>query len=266
MEKSGVKEMSMKNFKKLVKILRQNKVKTLRLMGGEPTFHSQFKQIVKIGKENFQEIIIFTNGLIPEKNKKFLEKDLFKISFNFNLDTPAFEGSIKKRKQIIKLIKDFSQKTKVNIGFTLSDLKKDYRSLFKDFGQKALSRMGVRFGFAKAVVGKQPFFTREDWPKLGKKTIHLVKFFEGKRMKKIFLDCGLQKEMFTSSEMDYLSRNVHIKGWGCQGKWSSFDIAPDLIIFPCFPYYQEIRRKLGGFACFLEASEYFSQQNKSCFK
>jgi MoaA/NifB/PqqE/SkfB family radical SAM enzyme len=240
MKRSKIKEMSLENFKKVVNYLKKNKINSLRLMGGEPTIHSRFQQVIKLGINNFGNIVIFTNGLIPKKNKKIIEKNIDKISFNFNIDTPAFEKNDNLRDKIVNLVKEFSEKTNVNIGFTLSDLRKRYESLIENFHKKDLSKLGMRFGFAKAIIGEKPFFEKKDYKKLGKRIISLVKFFKSKGIKNIYLDCGLKKEMFFPEDLPYLKENIHLKGWGCKGKWSSFDIAPDLTIFPCFPYYKKL--------------------------
>lgn len=260
MEKSKVKEMSLLDFKRLVKILKRNNIKTLRLMGGEPTLHSRFGEIIEISIKNFKEIIIFTNGLIPAKNKKIIFKNIKKFSFNFNLDTSAFEKNKLKRKKILKTIDEFSKKTNVNVGFTISDLKKKYENLIEDFDKKELSMIGMRFGFAKAIVGEKPFFEKKDNKILGKRITKLVKFFRSKGVKNIYLDCGLKKEMFAKNDLKYFLDNVFLKGWGCEGKWSSFDIAPNLLVFPCFPFYKEVK-KITFFKNFKEIEKYFSKRN-----
>lgn len=263
MKRAKVQEMLLVDFKKLVKMLEADKVETLRLMGGEPTLHSEFKEVIRIGMKKFKKILIFSNGLIPNKNKKILEKNIKKITFNFNLDTHAFKKELKRRKEIIKLIEGFSKKTKLNVGFTLSDLKCNYRDFLKDFDKGTLSRMGIRFGFAKAIIGQKPFFSKKDYRKLGNKIVNLMKFFKTLKIKDVFVDCGLQKDMFTASDRAYLFKNIHFQGWGCEGKWSSFDVAPDLTIFPCFPYYKKSRRNLRDFVNLNEA-EKFLKHKKTC--
>jgi MoaA/NifB/PqqE/SkfB family radical SAM enzyme len=265
MARSKVKEMSVVNFKRLVKILKENSIHTLRLMGGEPTLHTKFKEIIKIGVKDFKNILVFTNGLIPDENLPTLRNNIKKTSFNFNLNTPAFEESESKRKKIMRRIKEFSKNTKVNVGFTLSDLNRDYRELFKDFNKEILLQIGVRFGFAKAIVGQGPFFAKKDYKNIGKKMVNLVNFFKKQGIKNIFLDCGLQKEMFRPEDRNYLLKNVNIKGWFCQGKWSSFDIAPDLEAFPCFPYFQNMRIKIKDNDNLLNIYNSLQENKRPCF-
>ena len=263
MERATVKEMSLEDFKKLVVILKKNKIRTLRLMGGEPTLHSYFDEIIKLALAEFEEILIFTNGLIPTKSRRILEKNLNKISFNFNLNTPAFEENPAKRKEIITLIKKYSQNNQTNIGFTLTDLRKDYSKLAQGLKPKILKKIGIRFGLAKAIMGEKPFFNKEDNKKLSKKIVDLVKFFKKLGIKEIFLDCGLEKKIFNVSQRNYLLKNTYLKGWGCEGKWGSFDITPDLLLFTCFPFYKK-KVPIKKIKNFCDFQKFFPKQN--CFK
>jgi hypothetical protein len=141
-------------------------------------------------------------------------------------------------------------------------LKKDYKQLLNGFKPKTLRRIGIRFGLAKNIIGEKPFFRKEDYPQLGKKIIDLVQFFQKSGLKEIFLDCGLKKEMFNWGKRLYLYKKAHLRGWDCEGKWSSFDIAYDLDIFPCFPYYKKIRKELCNFENFRKIEKCFEEKEK----
>jgi len=264
MKEGMVKEMSMDNFLRMMKLLKKNKIDQLRLMGGEPTLHSQFDLILSRAYPLFKQIIIFSNGLVSLKSIKAINQYADKIILNFNLDTQAFENNLKQRKQIIALINEFSLKTKVFLGFTLSNLEKDYLELFKGFKKDIWQKIGIRFGLAKPSPGERPFFAKGDYPKIGNKIIFLVKSFKEMGIKDVFLDCGLKKEMFDWRERHYLTKNSHLRGWNCEGKWSSFDITPDLTIFPCFPYYNKLRKKLDDFKNFNQARDYFKKIKNFC--
>ncbi len=263
MKENKTKEMSLADFKKLTKILRKNGIATLRLMGGEPTLHSRFEEIIKLALKEFAQILIFTNGLMPIKARRVIERNLERIGVNFNLDTPSFENDPQKRKEIISLIEKFAPYQKTNIGFTLSDLEKDYLKLFKGFKEDIWQRVGIRFGLAKQNPGERPFFTKEDYLKIGAKIVILVESFKKMGIKDIFLDCGLKKEMFTYLQKYYLSNNVHLRGWGCEGKWSSFDITPDLLLFICFSFYKK-KVPIKKIKDFYDFQKFFPKQN--CFK
>jgi sulfatase maturation enzyme AslB (radical SAM superfamily) len=261
--KSKEEEMSLKNYKKLIVILKKNGIKDLRLMGGEPTLHSNFKSIMELADKYFSNILIFSNGLIPFKNIKILHKYLKKLSFNFNIDTPIFHNK-ETRKNIIKQISYFTVQTRVNIGFTLSDLNFNYYALINNFGTDFTEKMGIRFGIAKVSPGQKPFFTKSDFSKIGKKIVQLVEYFQLKKFKNIYLDCGLDPAMFSKEELSLIIKKAKIKGWGCQGKWGSIDIATNLEAFFCFPCSRKIRVKLNENSN-LERIFRLLQHNETCF-
>jgi sulfatase maturation enzyme AslB (radical SAM superfamily) len=247
MGRSKIKEMSIKNFNRLSDWLLKNKINTLRLMGGEPTLHTHFVKIVNDSVKKFDTIVVFSNGLIPSKSLEVIQKNIKKFSFNFNIGTEAFLNDKNKRRKIVDLITDLANKTSVNIGFTFFDLDQDCTNLYNDFSDDTIKLMGIRFGIAKVVIGQKPLFKRKDYYKIGKKVSELVRLFKNRGFKEIHLDCGLQKDMFTKSDLAYILKNVHFRGWGCDGKWSSFDIEPDMTTFPCFPFYKI--RKEGDLSC-----------------
>jgi hypothetical protein len=188
-----------------------------------------------------------------------------KFQFYFNIDTPGCRSSLALRKRVAETIEELSNQSRVNVGFTISDLKRNYSKLFEVFSKQALKKMGVRLGYAKAVIGQKPFFKPDEFKKLGTKIIEEIRKLRQLSLNEISVDCGLEKEMFTDKELKYLARQAKMHGWGCKGKWSSFDIATDLTIFPCFPHYGQIRFKLSEFKSLDEAWARCNRK-KPCYK
>ena len=60
------KEMSLADFERLLVFLKNNRQNEVRLMGGEPTLHSQFKEIVDLALSHSLKVKIFTNGFFSE--------------------------------------------------------------------------------------------------------------------------------------------------------------------------------------------------------
>lgn len=78
-------EMTLDDFESLCKWLRENKIESLKLMGGEPTLHTNFKELVEISQKYFDRIGIFTNGLNDNFNNISLrENDSIIYNFRFN--------------------------------------------------------------------------------------------------------------------------------------------------------------------------------------
>lgn len=243
MKTSETKDMSVQDFKWLVKLLKKNGVNDLRLMGGEPTIHPQFPEVLEIGIKHFRRVLIFSNGLIPEKSHRSIQKNLEKLEFNFNIATPIFTNQ-EKRQDIIKKISNLSARSKSSVAFTVFDMGQDYAQLLSVFEPKTLANLGVAFSFAKSLYGSKPAFTQDQYLDLGEKIVKTTRDIYDLGVRDIYIECGLKKSMFNQKQINYLQERTVIRGWGCSGKWSSFDITADLSVIPCFPFYKEIRFQL----------------------
>ena len=265
MSKDIAGEMEFKKFLKLVTFLKKNKIISLRLMGGEPTLHSQFEKVIKVGIKEFEEVVVFTNGLMPPRSKQILLSESQKLIFNFNLDTTELLSSNELKKRVMQTVIDFLDISKVSVGLTVSSFSRDYSEIFTGFKKNQMKRMGVRMGYAKTIVGRKPIFIYKDQKKLGKKMIEVVNQLIGLGFKDIYVDCGMEKSMFSQQDLSWFIKKVKLNDWGCRGKWSSFDVATDLTVFPCFPHYQTNRYKLDKFKTLEELSKKVNQK-KSCYK
>ena len=79
------KEMSVSDFTELCIYLQKNGFNHLKIMGGEPTLHKDFSEIIRIAQKYFTTISIFTNGLLDSvKNIKLRKSDSIIYNFNFN--------------------------------------------------------------------------------------------------------------------------------------------------------------------------------------
>jgi len=71
-------------FDQLCGYLKENGIKALKIMGGEPTVHKKYAEIISIAQKYFDAIHIFTNGISSELLKMTLrEKDGITYNFNF---------------------------------------------------------------------------------------------------------------------------------------------------------------------------------------
>lgn len=79
-------ELSFKNLKIILDFLERSSEKTVRLMGGEPTLHPQFKEFIDYILSRGFRVHIFTDGLFPPKITDFLAKKGGLIKYSFNID------------------------------------------------------------------------------------------------------------------------------------------------------------------------------------
>lgn len=79
------KEMTCAVFEKLCIWLSENKIKHLKIMGGEPTIHSNFVDIISLAQRYFDRIGIFTNGIDDQIYRiKLRNNDSITYNFTFN--------------------------------------------------------------------------------------------------------------------------------------------------------------------------------------
>jgi len=271
MASNSRKEMSLKDFLFLISLYKKNGIKEIRLLGGEPTSHSHFQDILNISLQNFKKTWIFTNGIIPKQVVNYLNQTQNrKLTFVFNLDTVAFFSNPKLHQEIISNISLFGQFAQIYTGFTLSNLTKDYLGLFNNFTQSTLHSMSVRFGIAKPMLGQKPFFdssSQTELTEVGNKIVSTVKGLHQLNVRAVTLDCGLDPLMFGESDLSYLQTHTNIKGWGCLGYWGGFDIDTDLTIIPCFPHSQTLPRKsLADFTNIQEIRSFYTCKQSCLLK
>lgn len=270
MKKSRQQEMSLEDFNKLIKMMHKNKADSLRLLGGEPTLHSKFQELVSLGLDNFREVWIFSNGILSKETHQYIiENKNRELNFIFNLDTPVFAYSEKKRQEVEERVCQFSEFATVYTGFTISDLKRDYLQIYQSFNKETLQKIFIRFSIMKPIIGEKPFFnpfSKEEKKQVGKKVIETVRELKKLQVRAVVVDCGLMKEMFTPKQQEYLQENLEMKGWGCDGYWGGFDIDTDLTAIPCFPHSQIKRISLDEKTVFSQVIEEFSCKEMCFYK
>lgn len=110
-------EFSIKDFSLVLDHLYTNNPnQAVRLLGGEPTKHSRLDEILNmIIQKGFKRIIIFSNGIIDNKNKEILKKYLDNISFIWNINPPdIYPEAI--NKNINDCVKELSTSGSIHIS------------------------------------------------------------------------------------------------------------------------------------------------------
>lgn len=129
------KEMPLEDFKDLCQYLKSNGFNFLKIMGGEPTIHADFVKIIEIAQNNFNGIVIFSNGITDSiKDIQLRENDSVVYNFTFdkffskekmyfeNGGKRTFEVQVKTtidEKELVKRIKELVKDANVRISLTL---------------------------------------------------------------------------------------------------------------------------------------------------
>ncbi len=146
-------EISIDNFKKALSFIKTNS-DFVGLIGGEPTLHSRFNEILDILIEDkkINIVSLFTNGLEIDKYIDKLRNKKFHILINTNSYKDIGEVKYQKLKNNIKLLKENKKKEFV-LGINLYSNTLDYSFIF-DLLQTA-EKNNLRFSTAISNSNKE---------------------------------------------------------------------------------------------------------------
>lgn len=124
-------EISIENFMTILNFIKTNPGERVGLIGGEPTTHSRFNEILEIIQhdDDVKNAVIFTNGIEIEKSTEFLKDKKFSLLINCNSPKDIGERFYNKLKNNIKILKE--NKINFNLGINLYSDKLDYDYIFE---------------------------------------------------------------------------------------------------------------------------------------
>lgn len=227
-------EMSLVDFKKTLDFLSKNRVNNISILGGEPTLHSNFKEIINLAINKGFQIDIFTNALFSKEIGIFLREKVKKINmFHINVATPAYKLQ-KNFKKINEFIADVSAYSNVSLETTIgSSDKEDLLSVFK-VAEPILKDVYARIGVDGALVNRGGFSLVKN-RQIGQIILFLEKRLFDKGIKGLWLS-EINPCMFTDDELFELKNNSKVswKGYACFSKNGGIDVKTDLKIIRCF--------------------------------
>ncbi len=220
--------MSLEMIDKLIEFHKKSKLPHVSLLGGEPTIHKHFPDIVQRVLDSGFPIRIFSGGLIPHKARKFLAGcDPLKIDIIVNLsDVQSCRPGEYDR--IINSIEKLSQFCSLSYTISRPDFAYDF---LIDVIKKTSCRPTIRISM------ELPMLTDPD-PRLPPSQYRIVgqRIFEfvaaaNKSDIVVGFDCGFVLCMFTPEELGQLYLwNTHM-AFRCD---PIIDIDPDGEIWSCF--------------------------------
>lgn len=232
------------------------------LLGGEPTLHPHFTEIILYLLERNFHINVFTSGVMTPERFEDAAKSLSgvhpeRLSFvcNVNNPTKSPKDEVKKVEEFLEVFGHLS-----NPGYNI------YRPDFDmDFVFDYINRFGlkkfVRLGLAHPIPGKKNAFVAvESMKKMVDRFIEYAPVFERFRVKP-GLDCGFPLCVFTD---DQLGKLFKITGgrltFGCG---PAVDIGPDMNIWSCFPLSEYHKRSIYDFDSIQDIRKYYEDLHKS---
>jgi len=228
------------------------------LLGGEPTLHSDFKQIVQRVCDDGFDVKIFTNGVTKSlRDIHGISKDSVRIILNLNSPDSYNE---REWKQIEKNGSLFQDQIVLSFNVYQKDFSWDYiKKAIRDWGLNPF----VRIGLAQPIKGMGNSFLQEtDMKEAGSKLVQMAEDCATEGITLGF-DCGFRSCTFSQEQLGILAECGTNLLFVCK---PVLDIGPQLDVWRCFPFSVGPGVTLTDFKSIKELEDYFTDQWSSMQK
>ena len=222
--------LSVDAFAERLDFLTRSGIREVRLLGGEPTLHPRFTELIERARLAEMGVVVFTNGLMPENAVACLEAipaDQCTVMVNVNQpETMDQRRSHELRRDTIRQLGERAllgfniYRTDFQMGFLLP--------LIAESGCKAVVRLGMA---QPCLSGRNQYIHPNQYRSIA---IGIVRFAReaAKVGVKLDFDCGFVRCMFSPEELDTLqAAGTHV-GWRCN---PILDIDLEGDVIHCYP-------------------------------
>jgi radical SAM protein with 4Fe4S-binding SPASM domain len=247
-------EMSISNFELLLHWLKMQQISDITLLGGEPSLHTEFKNILELSEKFNMKITILTNLLFPTEKIISYLKNVKRIAANIAL---IDDYSRTERKQIYE---NLSFLEKLNIPIILcSTIYKKNQSIDSiiDLANQFKNIQNIRLDLARPSINKINTCILSD--EIFSYKFQFISYIDKieKNCLSVILDCPLPKCFFTSNEIK--KYDLYSKGLSHNSCGSLFVINPDLSIGVC-PFFHITEKKINEFQSSWDVECYLSNK------
>lgn len=232
---------------------------SLNVIGGEPFIYQHLDFLLEklFNCEQISNVVLFTGGVINNKNILDIIKYRSKVSLLFNLNEKSSYLNPKHHDIVINNIEtSIDNGIKTGIGYNIYKQDFNAKEIVKfcnEYGVKDL-----RFAIASPMYGDNStnIISPDNYNKLAPKVFSFLKMCFNNGIK-AHLDCTLPFCFFTDKQMGVIAK-MHpqiIERFGKCG--IPIDINHDLTLFRCFSFSNNFKKKLSDFKKIDEISEYY---------
>ena len=233
----GNSKLTLENIKEIVSKTPPNE--SIKLIGGEPTLHDEFGEILDYLLTIPHPVLLISNFLIYKQHVKdaiinFQKKK--KMSFLLNVS----EMTERQYQVVINNINEIIDKNNLSLslGFTLDDTREwenDYKLMLERFKKELDVKFIIRTSvpFPNYKEGEEKHFYLYHNYKLIDILVDLIKW-ANRNDTKVSIDCGLFPCMMKDKETKEFIKNwVQDLNWGCTG--GAFDVFATNYASLCYP-------------------------------
>jgi coproporphyrinogen III oxidase-like Fe-S oxidoreductase len=222
-------------FHSALDYLERSGIKQLRILGGEPTIHPRFTEFVDVGIKRGFTLLIFSNGLMPEKVLNHLQSlDPRQLTVLLNTIHPVENNpaGVCKQQDTMRILSK-----RVKPGINLFRRGQTFEYLIHDILRYDLIRE-IRMGLAHPLLSRRNVYLHPEYYR--ETGIRISDFVEKAAHEgiKVGFDCGFVPCMFQQN-----SFQKGVEPWTTPGKSCNpiLDLLPDGRFISCYPlndFYQ----------------------------
>jgi len=228
-EKLSKDHMSLENVEYVIKFLKDSGWNLFRMIGGEPTLHPQFLEIMDMVLDAGMDIDLLSNALWSDEiMDRLLATN--KVDYLLNIDKPSNYTQTQWERihnNVSKL-----DKNRITLSFNIFEVVPKYAYLLDIIDKHKIKKVRLSFGLP-VLDSNNKHLAMDDYPKAARNVKQIVELCNilgaGVRMDNAFPLCAFSYEDMGELVLDKvidLERNASCR--------PTLDIGPDLSVWYCF--------------------------------
>jgi hypothetical protein len=222
--------LSVDAFEERLDFLARSDIKEVRLLGGEPTLHPRFTELVERARVAKMGVVIFTNGLMPENAVACLEAiPAEQCTVMVNVNQPDAMDRSRSHELRRDTIRRLGERALLGFNIYRTDFQMDFLlPLIAETGCKAVVRLGMA---QPCLSGNNQYIHPNQYRAIA---IKIVRFAHvaTKAGVKLDFDCGFVRCMFSQEDLDTLQATSANVGWRCN---PILDVDLEGDVIHCYP-------------------------------
>lgn len=230
-DKLPLQNQSLGTYLQILKFLKKEGEKEVRLLWGEPLLHPEISKFIKIANKGWFYTRIFSNiNFSPEFLQKTLQGNSIPNATNCNINNRDFYSDseyAQVKKNIIYLRESGCD---VTIGYNVYSLEKPFSDIIDISRSTGIRRINLKV--TNTALGS-PLIVDTSSREFGKYLATAVIPYLGEF--EFLFSCWLSKSIFSEEEITTMNQHWLLPKWWCDGNMGKYDIDVDGSIFKCFP-------------------------------
>lgn len=239
MSQLGSQEMAFREVVRIADLIAASKRNFVSLLGGEPTMHTRFMEILEYLLERRMDVTVFTNALCEPSTIEAITRlrQLQRVKFIVNVNAPEIDDHAGRQEAFLRALPG-----NCDISHNICLYDRPFDFLVGLVERTGLRKRRVRISLAQPIAEKENRFVdpKDYGPVVG----HLVDLAEAllPRGVRLNLDCGWPLCIFTDEALGRLRRTGADLKFVCQ---TALDFAPGGVAWTCYPLMSVSRRTWG---------------------